>query len=139
MTHSMTRYTLIIMVAALTIAVTVRAAAADTAAGQSTYLDHCATCHGTDARGEGPMAPVLNPPPPDLTGLAAANGGVFPMGRVLRWVDGRREVLSHGGPMPIFGLLLDGPSKAVLAADGTEIITSEALADVAAWLATVQR
>ncbi|MXQ08851.1 c-type cytochrome [Alphaproteobacteria bacterium GH1-50] len=134
MTHSITAF----LAGALLVLGTGAAQAADTA-GRTSYLDHCAVCHGTGARGDGPMAPVLSPAPPDLTGLAAANGGVFPMGRVLRMIDGRREVLSHGGSMPIFGLLLDGPSRAVLAPDGTEIVASESLVGIAEWLASVQR
>ena len=33
---------------------------------------------------------------------AAGNGGVFPTARVVRSVDGRDLMLSHGGPMPLF-------------------------------------
>ena len=107
--------------------------------GAAAFRDHCAVCHGIAADGDGPMAPVLSVAPPDLTALAAANGGAFPLGRVLRHVDGREEVIAHGGPMPIFGLLLDGPSAAILAPDGSEIVTSEALAIIVAWLEERQR
>ena len=107
--------------------------------GRAAFMDHCATCHGVDGTGDGPMVPVLSVAPPDLTVLSAANGGVFPTGRVLRLVDGRDEVLSHGGPMPVFGLLLEGPSEAVLAPDGSEVITTERLADVVRWLEGIQR
>lgn len=113
-----------------------RGAAAE---GRAAYLDHCAVCHGVDAEGDGPMASVLSVPPPDLTVLAAQNDGDFPIGVVLRHVDGREEVLAHGDPMPLFGMLLDGPSAAVLAADGSEIVTSEALAAIATWLREVQK
>jgi hypothetical protein len=41
--------------------------------------------------------------PPDLTGLALANGGLFPTERVGRIVDGR-DVESHGDrDMPVWG------------------------------------
>ena len=113
-----------------------RGAAAD---GRAAFADHCAVCHGLNADGNGPMAPVLMVPPPDLTTLAEGNGGVFPTGRVLRRIDGRDEVLAHGGPMPVFGLLLDGPSTVVMAPDGSEIVTPEALARVLSWLEEVQR
>lgn len=113
-----------------------RGAAAE---GRTAFADHCATCHGLAGRGDGPMASVLTVSPPDLTALSEGNGGVFPLGRVLRRVDGRDEVLAHGGAMPIFGLLLDGPPAVVLAPDGSEIMTSEALAGIAQWLSEVQR
>ena len=115
------------------------AAAADAERGRASFIDHCATCHGTDRQGDGPLAPVLIVQPPDLTMLASNEGGGFPLGRVLRRVDGEEEVLAHGGPMPIFGLLLEGPSKAILAPDGTEIVTSEELADIMTWIQGIQR
>lgn len=129
-------FILVALVAALLLFIPRGAAAAD---GRLAFGDHCATCHGVTARGDGPMAAVLSVAPPDLTRLARDNGGTFPLARVLRRVDGQEEVLAHGGPMPVFGLLLDGPSVAVMAPDGSEIVTSEALAGIAGWLEEVQR
>ena len=113
-----------------------RGAAAE---GREAFADHCAVCHGLEARGDGPMAPVLSIPPTDLTALAASNDDTFPLARVLRHVDGREEVLAHGGPMPVFGLILQGPSTAILAPDGSEVVTSEALAGIVSWLEEVQQ
>jgi len=115
------------------------ASAQDVAQGRDVFQNHCATCHGTGARGNGPMADVLSVVPTDLTTLAASNGGEFPTARVVRRVDGQREVLAHGGPMPLWGMILDGPSAMIVAPDGAEIVAPEAIVDVAAWLATVQR
>lgn len=106
--------------------------------GRDLFLDHCATCHGTEARGDGPMAPVLSILPADLTQLGAMNDGRFPIDRVIRRIDGTTEVLAHGGPMPLFGLLLDGPSDVILAPDGSEVIASESIVDIAAWLMSIQ-
>ena len=36
---------------------------------------YCASCHGTDAKGDGPMAKSLKVKPADLTRIAARNGG----------------------------------------------------------------
>lgn len=36
------------------------------ARGSTVYQANCAVCHGADARGDGPMAQTLNPPPADL-------------------------------------------------------------------------
>jgi mono/diheme cytochrome c family protein len=115
------------------------ASAQDVAQGRDVFQNHCAACHGTGARGDGPMADVLSVVPADLTALAASNGGEFPTARVVRRVDGQREVLAHGGPMPLWGMILDGPSSVIVAPDGAEIVAPEAIVDVAAWLATVQR
>jgi mono/diheme cytochrome c family protein len=34
--------------------------------GQDIFNNHCAMCHGTDGRGNGPAAAALNPPPADF-------------------------------------------------------------------------
>lgn len=115
------------------------ALAEDVEIGQRLFVDHCATCHGTGAEGDGPMAAVLSVRPADLTALSAGNGGAFPADRVIRRVDGTTEVLAHGGAMPLFGLVLEGPSDVILAPDGSEIIAPEAIVDIAAWLQTMQK
>src|SRR5579884_1077012 len=40
---------------------------ANAAAGQKLFVQHCATCHGPDGRGNGPAAPSLIPRPRDFT------------------------------------------------------------------------
>ena len=45
------------------------------AKGQVTYARYCASCHGPEARGDGPVAADLRVPPPDLTALSARSGG----------------------------------------------------------------
>ncbi len=113
--------------------------AEDVEIGQRLFTDHCAVCHGMGAAGDGPMASVLSVRPANLTLLSAENGGVFPVDRVVRRIDGTTEVLAHGGPMPLFGLILEGPSDVILAPDGSEVIAPEAIVDIAAWLQTVQK
>lgn len=112
--------------------------AQDAAEGAAYFADHCATCHGPTGKGDGPMASVLSVRPADLTALSAGNGDVFPTDRVIRRIDGTTEVLAHGGPMPIFGMLLGGPSGIILAPDGSEVVSSEAIVDVAAFLESLQ-
>ncbi|MCK2184087.1 c-type cytochrome [Halomonas getboli] len=74
--------------------------------GQAEYESSCASCHGVDAKGQGPFAELLSltGSPPDLTRLQANNDGVFPFERVYRVIDGREEVKFHGPrEMPIWG------------------------------------
>jgi mono/diheme cytochrome c family protein len=63
--------------------------------GARLFRTYCASCHGADARGAGPLADNLRRTPPDLTQFTARNGGVFPRDRVFRIIDGR-DVPSHG-------------------------------------------
>lgn len=46
--------------------------------GQQMYTSYCAPCHGTDGRGNGPMASSLRTRPTDLTQLSRMNNGKFP-------------------------------------------------------------
>jgi len=72
--------------------------------GRSTYKGYCATCHGRDGRGDGPLADQLRVAPTDLTQLAKENKGEFPCDKVVRLIDGRETVRSHGSPdMPVWG------------------------------------
>lgn len=72
--------------------------------GSSLYAAYCATCHGSSARGDGPLAEVLKRRPPDLTEIAKRNNGVFPRDLMVKVVDGRQPVRGHGGPdMPVWG------------------------------------
>jgi mono/diheme cytochrome c family protein len=107
--------------------------------GAALYRAECATCHGLSARGDGPMASVLTVAVPDLTLIAARNGGTFPLAHVIAVIDGRTEYAAHGGPMPVFGFRLRGEGVALTAPDGTEIRTSSEIAAIADWLQSVQR
>jgi mono/diheme cytochrome c family protein len=71
--------------------------------GRDVFRSYCAVCHGSDARGAGPMASQLRRLPPSLTSFAGRNGGVFPSGRLRTIIDGRL-IGSHGtSEMPVWG------------------------------------
>jgi nucleotide-binding universal stress UspA family protein/mono/diheme cytochrome c family protein len=75
-----------------------------TVAGGELFRTYCATCHGTAARGDGPLASSMTRKPADLTEIARRNGGVFPTELVYRTIDGKNPVRGHGGPdMPVWG------------------------------------
>ncbi|PCD76542.1 c-type cytochrome [Pseudothioclava arenosa] len=90
--------------------------------GEKLFTQYCASCHGTDAKGGGPMAEYLTVAPADLTTLSAHNDGAFPMLRVIHTIDGRTGVRAHGGPMPVFGDLFMAETD-----DGVERSYNEAL------------
>jgi mono/diheme cytochrome c family protein len=71
--------------------------------GAALFRTYCASCHGTDARGAGPITSQLRRLPPSLTSFAVRNGGVFPSERVRRIIDGR-DIPAHGTfEMPVWG------------------------------------
>jgi mono/diheme cytochrome c family protein len=73
------------------------------AAGRERFMLDCATCHGVDGSGNGPVAGVLKIQPPDLTRLASRNRGSFSYPDVYATIDGRQP-LAHGTrDMPIWG------------------------------------
>lgn len=63
----------------------------DTTAGAGTYRSFCAPCHGDGGRGDGPAAAGAGAPVPDLTRIAARNGGTFPQLRIYQLVSGLSE------------------------------------------------
>ena len=47
-------------------------------AGKARFEQYCSGCHGTDGKGDGPLANLLTVKPVDLTQLAKNNAGNFP-------------------------------------------------------------
>jgi mono/diheme cytochrome c family protein len=47
----------------------------DSIQGPALSKAYCASCHGADGKGDGPMAKSLKVKPADLTRIAARNGG----------------------------------------------------------------
>jgi mono/diheme cytochrome c family protein len=76
--------------------------------GVRLYQVFCSSCHGLTGRGDGPVEPYLRAGVPDLTHIAARNGGAFPRERVRAAIDGRANLLAHGtSNMPVWGYEFD--------------------------------
>ena len=73
--------------------------------GPDLFRAHCAPCHGSDGRGNGPAAAALKEKPADLTALAKNNGGKFPAEQTEKAISGEdRTLLAHGSvEMPVWG------------------------------------
>ena len=96
------------------------------------YLLHCAVCHGTQGRGDGPMKHSLTTAPKDLTTLSKENGGSFPETMIYQIIDGRRDISSHGTrEMPIWG-------NRFLSMDGTEIAVDARIDQILRFLESIQ-
>lgn len=116
------------------------ALAQDADIGRAHFYTHCATCHGLEGRGDGPMAGVLTIPPTNLTELAAQNGGTFPLIRVVKRIDGRDPLVAHGSPMPIYGDFFEGSFDVPMKApSGQPILASTPVVDLVAYLLEIQR
>ncbi len=76
------------------------------ASGVNEFRRYCASCHGADAKGGGPVAASLTKKPTDLTMLAKKNAGKFPEERVTACIEGTApEMVPMHGPaeMPVWG------------------------------------
>jgi len=108
----LTRMRIFLRCALVAIAVLVFSIVGSVAAGEPSgaqeFKDNCARCHGADAKGGGPDAnskPGYRPP--DLTTIAASNGGKFPREQIYEVIDGGKRLPGHysfNSPMPLWGL-----------------------------------
>ena len=80
------------------------AQAIDVYSGVETYHRYCASCHGVEGVGDGPVAPAIPIPVPDLTRLEARDGDSFDEDLLRKIIDGREPVIFHGTRyMPVWG------------------------------------
>ncbi len=72
--------------------------------GKDLFKSYCASCHGLDAKGHGPMAASLKIPPSDLRRISIRNHDVFPIMRVEKIIAGEQLPAGHGSSeMPVWG------------------------------------
>ncbi|MCL7464203.1 cytochrome c [Phaeovulum sp. NW3] len=107
--------------------------------GAGLYAQYCASCHGAGGQGDGPMAELLTVKAPDLTGLAAANDGAFPMLKVIHIIDGRTGLRAHGGEMPVFGQSFMNQHPEADRTYGDVIETRGRVLSLAMYLETLQQ
>ncbi len=107
--------------------------------GKKFYTVHCSSCHGVQARGNGKMAALLPGPVADLTKLSSANNGRFPTARVIRRIDGREPLESHGLPRPIWSKRLGRTGQVAVETEHGPIEADPTVVDIVAWLETLQR
>jgi len=99
-------------------------------AGRDLFLRYCASCHGIDAKGGGPLAASLKRQPADLTTLAKRSGAPFDEGAVMATIDGRRLVAEHGSrEMPVWGVLFEEEREGQPFQAYTGLLHSRALSD----------
>jgi mono/diheme cytochrome c family protein len=76
----------------------------DIKAGAETFGKYCASCHGKQGKGDGPVAEALRIAPSDLTALSRTLDGNFPRGYISAVLIFGKRVASHGSnDMPVWG------------------------------------
>jgi mono/diheme cytochrome c family protein len=115
-------------------------ASEESRAGRMEYLASCASCHGTEARGDGPVAEALTVEVPDLTRIGARRGGRFPVREVMAIIDGRRGIRAHGGEMPVWGdrYRAEAGERWGPWGSGAEIYVRNRLLELAFYLESIQ-
>ncbi|WP_284164368.1 cytochrome c [Frigidibacter sp. SD6-1] len=107
--------------------------------GKVLYEDFCAACHGPGGKGDGVLAGEWKRPPADLTGIAARNGGTFPLAKVLSQIDGYTRSTDSHSAMPEMGpVFQDSPTVLVDTGDGIETPVPGALLALADYLRDLQ-
>jgi len=92
----------ILVVVAMLVGSISKGSGAEQASGELLYRRYCASCHGIDGRGDGPVAPALVTPPADLTRLDAG------VPELMRQIDGRAMAHAHGSAqMPVWGRVFE--------------------------------
>lgn len=129
-------YVLLILLASMVVAQEPEAPNRGAAAvGSTLFRSYCASCHGTSAVGDGPVAEYLKVKPADLTRIAARRGGEFPYSTVVKMIDGREKVKGHGhGEMPVWG-----DAFQVASGGATEEQAKKKMEQLAHYLWTIQQ
>lgn len=74
--------------------------------GEKLYMSYCASCHGVDGSGDGPVTSSLKQRPNDLRRIQSRYG-IFPAEEVGRKISGDLSAPVHGRKdMPVWGLVL---------------------------------
>jgi len=72
--------------------------------GKKLFTNYCASCHGVDGKGNGPVTSSLKKLPPDLTKIQ--RGVKFPADEVRKKISGDALAPVHGKKdMPVWGMI----------------------------------
>ncbi len=101
--------------------------------GPQMFKQYCAVCHGSDAKGQGPLAALLKTPPPDLTTLAKRHLGKFPYDYVKNVLEFGPGPTAHGtSDMPTWGPIFRYNDKQ------NELIVQQRIKNLCDFLASLQ-
>ena len=102
--------------------------------GKEMFTEYCASCHGTDGKGNGPAASAMKAQPTDLTQLSRKHDGKYPANRVasvLRF--GEVGTGAHGSAeMPVWGPLFHSLDKF------HDAVVQQRISNVVSYIGTLQ-
>ena len=105
--------------------------------GKDLYQRFCASCHGLNGRGDGPVASSLAVEVPDLTRFSRRHGEYFDRALVEQIIDGRHVIAAHGTrTMPVWG---EDLSRAYLGDPNAERATRLAIVRLADYVWMLQK
>jgi mono/diheme cytochrome c family protein len=103
--------------------------------GQKYFVRYCASCHGTNGTGDGPVAKSLSKPPANLRLLSDRFGSPLPAAKLAELIDGRDAVRAHGtADMPVWGERLYAMGQG----ERGELGINEIIGKIVAYLDTIQ-
>ena len=133
------------MTAGLASALTLTAigANADDIAKQD-FVNYCASCHGADGSGNGPMAAELKGKPTNLTTLSKNNDGHFPYLELRSVIEGSSNasnIRAHGSrEMPVWGNVFRAETGMVQGRQGGSYALAKArIQNIVDYLADIQQ
>jgi mono/diheme cytochrome c family protein len=110
--------------------------------GEVLFGLYCASCHGSNARGGGPVAQEMKTPPPSLRDITKRRG-IFDEQEIMTYVDGRNMPRAHGSSeMPVWGTLFGYVAEAGKLLDPhqqpTEQKVQQNIASIVKYLGSIQ-
>jgi len=110
---------------------------ADENGSKEMYVKYCASCHGSQGKGDGPVSRHLKVKVPDLTALKRNNKGTYPVERVMSSIDGSRVVRAHGTRnMPVWGEVFRQEHEKEKYTELTSLLTAKLIAE---YIGTLQK
>lgn len=108
------------------------------------FTNYCASCHGADGAGNGPVADQLKSKPTDLTALSKNNDGQFPYLNLRSVIDGSPNasaIRAHGSAeMPVWGNVFRAETGIVFGREGGSYALSKAkILNIVDYIASIQK
>ena len=105
--------------------------------GKEMYVKYCASCHGSQGKGDGAVSRDLKVRVPDLTLLRSRNKGTYPLDRVMSSIDGRRVMRAHGTRnMPVWGEVFQQEHEKEKYTELTSLLKAKLIAE---YVGTLQK